>query len=244
MWLTTTYEMVSPLSLKLSTATSTGGKSLLLPTPFAFKMALLDRAILHAGLDAAQEMWPALRDTPVAVRGPEHITVNNTFARILKPARGKPATDPLTGMVAAMTHTIAFREYVLWQGACSIAIHLDDRNADGETPWARWLTGISYLGKRGGFVQAMDEPVLSDDLGAGFTSLTESADEFSLEGTLQVMDDCGPSLSFEQVNVYTSKTIRLGKDRILRHIVLPYRMERSSRGYTYYRYLDVERRVA
>ena len=42
MWHIATYEPVSLISLKLATATSTGGKSVLLPTPYAFKMALLN----------------------------------------------------------------------------------------------------------------------------------------------------------------------------------------------------------
>ena len=41
MWWITNFEPVTMFSLKAAAATSTGGKSLLLPTPFSFKMALL-----------------------------------------------------------------------------------------------------------------------------------------------------------------------------------------------------------
>ena len=44
MWLIAEYQPVSLFSLKNSLATSSGGKSLLVPTPYAFKMALLDAA--------------------------------------------------------------------------------------------------------------------------------------------------------------------------------------------------------
>jgi hypothetical protein len=49
-----------------------------------------------------------------------------------------------------------------------------------------------------------------------------------------VLDDCSPRLTFEQANVYSGKPITLGKERILRHIVLPYRLTRSSRGFSLY----------
>jgi hypothetical protein len=44
MWLIADYQPVTLFSLKNSLATSSGGKSLLVPTPCAFKMALLDAA--------------------------------------------------------------------------------------------------------------------------------------------------------------------------------------------------------
>ncbi len=42
MWLHCSYEPVSLYSLKLSAATSSGGKTLLAPSPYAVKMALLE----------------------------------------------------------------------------------------------------------------------------------------------------------------------------------------------------------
>ena len=53
-------------------------------------------------------------------------------------------------------------------------------------------------------------------------------------GTLQMLDDCGPQMTFDHADIYSGKRITLGKERILRHIVLPYRLARSSRGYSLY----------
>ncbi len=44
MWLTSEYVATALSSLKASSATSSGGKALLAPTPYALKMALLDVA--------------------------------------------------------------------------------------------------------------------------------------------------------------------------------------------------------
>ncbi len=53
-------------------------------------------------------------------------------------------------------------------------------------------------------------------------------------GGLQASDCAGSNLSFDEVNIYSSKSMRLGTHRVLRPVILPYRMTRSSRGYTLY----------
>ena len=232
MWYITTYQPVSLTSLKLSTATSTGGKSLLLPTPFAFKMALLDVIIQAAGLAEGKALWPSIRGGQVALVGPAHIAVTNTFTKILKPMKGRPTLDEETGLTRGMINTIGFREYVQWQGNVQIAF------APGETMaqrWPQWLTTIYYIGKRGGFIQASGDCLELEDLPENFMRLDRTADEFPIQGTLQLMDDCASTSSFDQVDIYSDGKLRVGTDRILRHIILPYRVERASRGYTLYR---------
>lgn len=230
MWFVATYSPVSLISLKLATATSTGGKSLLLPTPFAFKMAVLNVAIQDAGLETGKAIWGVLRDARVAVRGPAWIAVNNTFTKILKPMKDKPTLDPETGLTRGIINTIGFREYVQWQGDLKIAVEV----SDDSLPWMRWLTQINYIGKRGGFVQATEQPTKTDLLAEGFTDLTTAGDGFSLHGTMQIMDDCTPGLTFEQIDVYSEKRM----ERVLRHVAIPYQMVSSSRAYSLYRRLD------
>src|SRR5690606_9506140 len=157
-------------------------------------------------IQTAQSYWPVLRDAAIAVDGPTRITVNNTFTKIMKPVRGQPSINPDTGLIPPMNHSIAFREYVLWQGDCRIALEVD---ASTDLPWSAWLTNITYFGKRGGFVQALRPPETVADLPDTFTLLTAAADGFFLEGTMQVMDDCGPDVTFEQVDIYSNKTIKL-----------------------------------
>lgn len=230
MWHIATYLPVSLVSLKLATATSTGGKSLLLPTPYAFKMALLNVVIADGGVEAGQNVWDILRDARVAIRGPKWIAVNNTFTKVLKPKKEKPEFDPETGLTRGMIRTIAFREYVQWQGEFRIAIHV----ANDNLPWSRWLAQVNYLGKRGGFVQVVETPSEMEYLENGFTDLTMASSGFSLFGTMQIMDDCAPGLTFGQVNIYTDERV----SRVLRHVSVPYQQISSSRGYTLYQRLD------
>ncbi|MEZ4861186.1 MAG: hypothetical protein R3C14_07765 [Caldilineaceae bacterium] len=239
MWYITTFQPVSLISLKLATATSTGGKSLLLPTPYALKMAVLAQAIQQAGVAMGQTLWPSIRDANVALVGPEQIAVTNTFTKILKPMKGKPTLDEETGLTRGMINTIGFREYVQWQGVLQLAFAPSiPMIEEQEAPWSQWLTTIQYVGKRGGFMQAIAASQLVEELPATFTRLDETTEEFTLDGTLQLMDDCAPEVTFEQVDIYSGKNMRTGKDRLLRPIILPYRVERSSRGYTLYRRVE------
>jgi len=234
MWHITTFLPVSLVSLKLSTATSTGGKALLWPTPFAFKMALLDTIIKRHGVAKGEAMWPRLRDGKVAIDGPDQIAVTNTFTKILKPMKGKPTLDVESGLTRGMIKTIGFREYVQWQGEMCIAFWQEAD--DDKALWAEWLTSINYIGKRGGFIQAMGDYEKVDTLPDRFTSLEKIGDSFPLDGTLQLMDDCGPSVTFDQINIYSAvKNMRLGKERLLNPVIIPYGVTRSSRSYTLYK---------
>lgn len=238
MWAIAEFEPVSLLSLKLSTATSTGGKSLLLPTPFAVKMALLDVSIRSEGLAAGEQLWPAIRRGQVAIDGPAWIVANNAFTKILKPPKQKPTPDPETGLLGMMIRTIAFREYVQWQGRFRLAFAPEGAVTEEDAgPWARRLTLINYLGKRGGFIQATGSVDVRAQLDADFVRLNEDVDSFPLAGTPQLLDDCATAVSFQQVNIYSEDKLRAGKDRILRQVVIPYQLERASRGYSVYRRL-------
>ena len=55
-----------------------------------------------------------------------------------------------------------------------------------------------------------------------------------------MLDDCGESLTFQRANIYSSERITMGKERILRHVVLPYQLTRSSRSYSWYQYAQEE----
>jgi hypothetical protein len=151
MWFVATYSPVSLISLKLATATSTGGKSLLLPTPYAYKMALLNAIIQDMGIDTGKATWEAVRDARVAIRGPEWIAVNNTFTKILKPMKGKPELDPETGLTRGMIKTIGFREYVQWQcGSGKPAVDaLDDADQLHRQTW-RLHAGSGCASEDGG----------------------------------------------------------------------------------------------
>lgn len=243
MWIIAAYQPTTFFSLRPHTATSSGGKSLIVPTPFAVKMALLDVAIRTQGLARGQALFPSLRDLQIAVRLPRWIVVNNTFARIwrINDSVSKKGKKEKTRLIAEARanrkwpyqSSIAFREYVHFGGPLTLAFA--GMPQDDLLPL---LEQVNYLGKRGGFFQWLGCTETVEELPEDFTILTRSIGATFPLGMLQIVDDCGPSLTFEHVNVYSSRSMSAGKDRIFHHVVLPYQIMRSGRGFTLYRRTD------
>lgn len=224
MWIIAEYQPTALFSLRPHTATSSGGKTLIVPTPFAIKSALLDVAIRTQGLAQGKQYFAALRDMEIAVRLPRRIVVNNTFSRVLRAARSpSPGQWPYQ-------HTIAFREYVQFGGPMSLAF----RGPLDAAILHTLLPQVNYLGRRGSFVQLCTSPETTDTLPEEFTVLTQGFGESFPLGTLQVVDDWGQALTFERLNVYSDERITAGQHRIFHHIVLPHRPVQSSRTYTLY----------
>ena len=236
------YQPTSLFSLRPYTATTSGGKSLIVPTPFAIKMALLDAAIRSRGVEQGRGIFAALRDLQIAVRLPPQIVVNNTFTKILRLKEIKTkASEKEAAMGRAMTEqqwpfqrTIAFREYVQFGGPLGLAFQ-------GMAPesWTPLLVQVNYLGKRGGFMQLLHPPSVMAELPGGTTLLTQGIGGSFQLGTLQMVDDCGPSLTFERANVFDpGARIRPNQDRVFHHIVLPYHLARSSKSYSLYERIE------
>ena len=118
MWVLATYQPTTFFSLKPSNATSSGGKTLLTPTPYAIKMGLLDAAIRTGGIDYGKQVWEWIRTLSLAVHLPEHALVNNVFTRILKPTRSSDKDG--------FDRTIGYREYVHFDGKMRLGFEIRD----------------------------------------------------------------------------------------------------------------------
>lgn len=237
MWVTAYYHSTSLFSLRPALSTASGAQSLLVPTPYAIKMALVDVAIRCYGVGSGERWWPAIRDLEIALDLPDRLVVNKTFIKIQRPTRVTKSNPEeveaakATG-VYPMGPTIAFREFVQFDGALGIALR---SNELVDIPTAELLTLINYVGKRGSFFQLQQPPEQQEELNQRYIILTQPAESFPANGTLQVLDDCGDKLTWEQVNVFTSKPISLNiHERVLRTVVLPYKLQRSSYRYTLY----------
>lgn len=235
MWLVADYEASTLFSLKPATATASGGKTLLVPTPFAIKMALLDAACRLEGRDRAAQAWDGwLAGLTVALRPARDVVVNNTFIKVLRPRRTPAA--PGARHAGYFQQTISYREYVQWAGTLGIGLELTEQ-AEADR-LARWLLHINYLGKRGSFVQVAAWPHAVDELPDGYIVVNGNLAGMSLDAVLTQLDDVGEGLTFAHADVFSEKTISLGKHRVLRHVALPYRLVASSRGYSHYRLIE------
>jgi hypothetical protein len=239
-WLVARYQPVGFFSLKPSEATSTGGKSLLVPTPFAIRMALLDVAIRVQGVAFGPQAFEQIKALRLALRPPCWAAVTGLLVKILKPEREAEERG------RAMQRTIAFREYVHWEGTLDLAFGGDPAHLEQV---ASLLPHLNYLGKRGSFIQLLAPPEMvetaDDQPPEGFVALVpwdqakarSGQPAFPL-GHLQRLDEWGDSLTFEKANIYTSKKIRVGKDRIPIDVVLPYRPVQAGRGFTVYKRVE------
>jgi hypothetical protein len=268
MWVTAVYHQVSLFSLKPSDATSTGGKSLLVPTPYSIKMALLDAAIRTAGVQEGSRVFPLLRDMAIAISPPPYIIVNNCFVRVQKPRRsdggqkqrrGKEARageleqagdEPLepdderaSPGLGTYIRSVAFREYVQYSGPLGLAV--EAQTQEDAARLHALLPLVNYLGKRGGFFQLDCPPTVRSHLpvqqkflplseGTAFTEGAESGPAL----LMQFLDDWHPGMTFDQVNV-SSSALAVGRERLQRLVQLPYRLLRSSHGFTLYERTDI-----
>ncbi|MBN2386026.1 MAG: hypothetical protein JXB85_03335 [Anaerolineales bacterium] len=232
MWLIAEYEAVTLFSLKLSTATSSGGKTLLVPTPYALKMALLDSACRTLGVKQAESLWEQIRDLHVAIRPASKVVVTNLFQRILRPYKNPPK-EGTPDSLGPFQRTIGYREYAQLIGPMSVGLELSETQKE---TFVNLLLNINYFGKRGGFMQLVKTPHVIEELPPQFVDATNQQISFSIFGTLQVLDDCAPSLSFEKANIYSAVKLKDG-DRIRRNVILPYRKTRSSKSFSLYEYV-------
>lgn len=232
MWLIAEYESATLFSLRPSFATASGGKTLLIPTPYAVKMALLDAACRTIGMGEAKKRWSEIAVLRVAVRLSERAVVTNLFQKMLKPRRSPAgADDPDKGY---FQRTIGYREYAHLAGSWSIALGWDDDEGEPRDWLHDAALNITYFGKRGSFVQLLGAPTHVRDLPDEYVELTRAQSSFPVNGTMQAMDDCADGVSFDKVNVFSDAKLKADKDRSSRSIVLPYRVVRSSRSFTLY----------
>lgn len=258
MWITAHYQPVSFFSLRPANATTSGGKTLLVPTPFAIKMALLATAIQSRGIAEGERLFPFLKDLQLYLEPPQELIVIKSFSKIRREFQNKTGADKNKSSeekaqanaekinrikeekAYPFQPTIAYREHVNYHGMLSLACQLADESPLADT-LATLLMQINYLGKRGGFLQIMEPPSRSPERPAGqYIELTAAElQAFPANGTLQMLDDCGPKLTFDKANIYNEARITLHSDRIMRYIVLPYRQLRSSRSYIWYQRFDL-----
>jgi hypothetical protein len=236
-WLAATYRPVSLFSLRITHATSKGGKSLVLPTPYAVKMALLDASFRRHGpetaLPRARELFDLIKWRKVRVLPPEHCVVQNTFVKVLDHSR-ESGEGPFR-------RTIAYREFAFFQGDMTIALPSADFTEAQQASVTELFAHINYFGKRGSFWQFLGAKTLEGDLSIGFTvALTDgSLPGVSAYGMIRQLDDFGEKLctasdGFDRVSTYGSGSIKLGEHRVLVPTAIPYRLRSASRNFTWY----------
>lgn len=250
MWLAASFRPTSAFSLRSSATTSSGGRTNLVPTMYAVKIALIDAAY-RAGEDGAG-VFPLVRDVPIRFQPPEQAVVTNTFVKILREARAPAPPKARTAEIPAETDTVAetqpeseestatytasvgFRELCHFAGNLTVAFDLRALSADGRDRLEQLLPVVNYFGKRSSFFQ-LDTVREVAELDNTFSFVVgEQGTSFPSNMLIQYLDDMGPKATFGAINTYSAQSAKVQRDRILVPVALPYRKVSSSRGYTAY----------
>lgn len=210
------YQPTNLFSLKDSNSTNSGAKSLLIPSPYSIKMALLNQAITIDGKKVFEENkskeFAYIRDARIDYHVLGSFCVNNCFVTIqsLRDGifRGKPS----------------FREYIFISD--HIEIIFDVKNLEAKHYLKKYLHKINFFGKRGCFFQFVcyqdihKEPNVREFDASNLTN-----------GVLQEFDDISPKANFSNVDNFDSTPPK----RIKKILVIPVHKLNSSKSYTHYR---------
>jgi len=210
------FEPVTTFELRPSNTTKSGGKTLLCPTPYAVRMALLGRMIRLNGVQYTLDRFDIIRDMTVAMQPPSAVAINRTFQKIIRP----PFKD------GKWTPTIAMREFCIHAGALRIAFDVPD---DFLLDLTSTLSAVNYFGQRGSFFQLVDL-VEEQEIPSGFVDVTRPT-EFLQLGFLQRMDDMQADAKFDDVNVFRKST----GGRRSYNVVFPYELDHNGHNHSIWR---------
>jgi hypothetical protein len=233
-WWIATVEPTALFSLRPSATTSAGGKTLLLPTPYAVKAAILDAIYRADGVPAAQAVFPALKCAAVALLPPERLAVTNTFMRAMRMARDDGAEEGSGDGNAPRGQfgsTLLYREVCCFGGALEIGIAMPE--PDERVRSALWR--LSSLGRRGGFVQVVD---VRTDVAPHPLAVVVDPEGWQPERlagqVVAQLDDFGPGLTIDVLSPFSEADARWDRDRVMHFRILPLRMVGASRHFTRY----------
>ncbi|HPU00992.1 MAG: hypothetical protein GX890_02180 [Firmicutes bacterium] len=237
-WLIASYRPTAMFSLRMTHATSKGGKTLLVPTPYAVKLALIDACFrLHAsdeGYAHAARVYEMIKARKIRFCPPEHCVVQQTFIKIKQQEKNAPR-----GIFAS---NIAYREFCYFSGDLAVALDINGLEEVDRLYLTELFPRVNYLGKRGSFMQFISCQTWEGPLPRGYTC-PESEADIANGGyaSTNYLDDFSEALvqdkdGFERINSYSGKPSSL-KYRALVRTLLPYRQVSSGKHFTYYKRL-------
>ncbi|MDI3462621.1 MAG: hypothetical protein OJF50_001442 [Nitrospira sp.] len=229
-WLIAEYQPTALFSLKLSLATSSVGKTLVVPTPYSIKMAFVD-AGFRAGLSDAdcRDLLRSLVGVEIRIAPPRAACITHTFLKV----RQEPKTpDPLRPYI----DSIAYRELAHHQGNWRWAFDLAGGDETLATRLVNIAAHVNYVGKRGSFVQFLGIS-RSTELGPEFTQPIQNQESWQPPSRMHILplDDFGPKADMETLSSFTSKRPIRDKHRRFVRTIIPIGLVNTGPGFSEYR---------
>lgn len=227
-WLVAEYLPTAPFSLKISLATSSVGKTLVIPTPYSIKMALVDAGFRIGLSDLECDAYlRALRNIDIRISPPRAAVVTHTFVKVRQESR-KPGQ--------LFDTSIAYRELAhhhgSWQWAFDISA-VSDRIAE---MLVKLAPHVSYIGKRGSFIQ-FNRMFRLLEVGPEFTQPVDDKQVWTQPERAHIapLDDLGPEADLETLSSFTSKSPKRDKHRLFVNTVIPLGLVNTGPGFSEYR---------
>jgi hypothetical protein len=216
----------------MSQATSTAGKTLLVPTPYAVKMAFLDAALRHGLAGDANELVKGLAKANVRIGVPQHACVTGTIQMIRQETReDERKRNPGLPWYRA---NIAMREFVHYQGDLRLAFERDTCHSELML-LLQVAPAVNYLGKRGSFFQYLGYSE-QQDLDFTFTREVGKDPGGPAVGVHRAtLDDFGPGATFEALNSFSPSKVKLDIHRKFVETVVPFSVHNTGPSFTHYR---------
>jgi hypothetical protein len=229
-WLVAEYQPTALFSLKISSASSSVGKTLIVPTPYSIKMALVDAAFRARLSDSECDGFlRSLVSVEVRIAASDASAVTHTFVKVRQESRGR---DPLTPYIA----TIAYREVVHHHGHWFWAFDLAAGDSALGERLVRLAPHVGYIGKRGSFVQFMG---LSRATGLSdrFTQPVQNEQAWSppTRAHIVALDDFGPEADLETLSSFTDRSPKRDRHRKFVETIVPIGLVNSGPGFSEYR---------
>ncbi len=231
-WLVFRYAPVALFSLKLSRATSTAGKTLLVPTPYAVKMAFVDAGLRHGLAGDADELVKALAKANVRIGVPRHACVTGTIQMVRQETRQiERKRNPGLPWHRA---NIAMREFVHYQGDLRLAFDRDTCNSELAVLLRQVAPALNYLGKRGSFFQYLGYSV-EQHLDSTFTQAVDKEPVDSIAGGHRAtLDDFGAGATFDALNSFSPTEIKWEIHRRFVETFVPLSAYNTGPGFIHY----------
>jgi len=230
MWLEIIYKPTSLFTLKMSGATNSAGKSLICPSPYSIKMALLNAIITYDSLKTAKENFAFIRDLEMKFCLPDNIVVNNCLIKI---AKDNDKVSPAIKEMKPFKSTIAFREYVHLGDEIKIAVQVnfnDDLFIQDKIDFLqKWFMHINYFGKKGCFFQFISAKTI-DELSDDYSKILDNSFP---AGIMFSMDDVNETAQFKNLDNFDSSTKDAKRDKQI--FIFGFQQISSNKNYTFYR---------